>query len=432
MDISRRSLLGASALTLGPVALALTGCSTGKSGSASGGGSDKDFVLWTWPEGFSEDTLKAVKEQFPDINFRQNVIGGDFKQKLTTTFSAGSGLPDITGVKGEDIAFFLSKTDYFEDLNELGAKDIKGDYLDWKWQQATSKDGKQLGIPIDIGPTALFYRIDVFEEAGLPFEPAELEAAIREWDAYFELGKELISKKPGTYLIRNSSGIFSTASRQSGKGFIDENQMFIGDQDHIRKAWDLAVKANTAGINAALDSQTADSAAAVNEGRLPADFGASWHLADMKVDAPETAGKWRVCKHPGEAVNQGGSFLTIPKGAKDPKKSFELLSFILNAKNQAVEYTFSGNFPAAPEAHSMPEVDGAVEFLGGQKAAEVFSAAAETVRPLYEDPNSESVIAPFTAELEQIESTGKDPEKAWSDAVTAAKRIAEQSGIKVK
>ncbi|MCT2026391.1 sugar-binding protein, partial [Dermabacter hominis] len=83
----------------------------------------------------------AVKEQFPDINFRQNVIGGDFKQKLTTTFSAGSGLPDITGVKGEDIAFFLSKTDYFEDLNELGAKDIKGDYLDWKWQQATSKDG---------------------------------------------------------------------------------------------------------------------------------------------------------------------------------------------------------------------------------------------------------------------------------------------------
>ena len=80
----------------------------------------------------------------------------------------------------------------------------------------------------------------------------------------------------------------------------------------------------------------------------------------------------------------------------------------------------------------MPEVDGAVEFLGGQKAAEVFSAAAETVRPLYEDPNSESVIAPFTAELEQIESTGKDPEKAWNDAVTAAKRIAEQAGIKVK
>ncbi len=431
MDISRRSLLGASALAFGPLALTLTGCSTGSSSSSSGSGGSNDFTLWTWPEGYSEDTLKAVKEKFPDINFRQNVIGGDFKQKLTTTFSSGSGLPDITGVKGEDIAFFRSKTDYFEDLNDLGAKDIKGDYLDWKWEQATAKDGKQLGVPIDIGPTALFYRIDVFEEAGLPFEPAELEAAIRTWDEFFEVGKELIANKPGTYLIRNISGVFSTSYRQSGKGFIDEEGLFIGDQDHVREAWDLSVKAHQAGINAALDSNTTDAAAAVNEGRLPADFGASWHLADMKVDAPETAGKWRVCKHPGEAVNQGGSFLTIPKGAKDPEKSFEILSFILNAKNQAVEYTFSGNFPAATEAHSMPEVDGEVEFLGGQKAAEVFSAAAETVRPLYEDPNSEAVIAPFTAELEQVEASGKDPEKAWNDAVTASKRIAEQSGIKV-
>ncbi len=431
MDISRRSLLGASALAFGPLALTLTGCSTGSSSSYSGSGGSNDFTLWTWPEGFSEDTLKAVKEKFPDINFRQNIIGGDFKQKLTTTFSSGSGLPDITGVKGEDIAFFRSKTDYFEDLNELGAKDIKGDYLDWKWEQATAQNGMQLGVPIDIGPTALFYRIDVFEEAGLPFEPAELEAAIRTWDEFFEVGKELIANKPGTYLIRNISGVFSTSYRQSGKGFIDEEGLFIGDQDHVREAWDLSVKAHRAGINAALDSNTTDAAAAVNEGRLPADFGASWHLADMKVDAPETAGKWRVCKHPGEAVNQGGSFLTIPKGAKDPKKSFEILSFILNAKNQAVEYTFSGNFPAATEAHSMPEVDGEVEFLGGQKAAEVFSAAAETVRPLYEDPNSEAVIAPFTAELEQVEASGKDPEKAWNDAVTAAKRIAEQSGIKV-
>ncbi len=427
MNISRRSFLGASALTLGP--LALVGCSTSNSGSSAGDGNE--FILWMWPEGYGDDVLNAVKEKFSDISLRQDVIGGDFKQKLTTTFSAGSGLPDITGVKGEDISFFLSKTDYFEDLNELGAKDIKGDYLDWKWEQATTKDGKQLGIPTDIGPTALFYRFDVFEEAGLPSDPTELENAIRSWDEYFELGKELIAKKPGTFLVRNTASVFGTAWRQAGKGFIDENGAFIGDQEHIRAAWDLAVKANAAGINGALAAQTTDSAAAVSEGRLPADFGASWHLADLMSDAPETSGKWHVCKHPGEAVNKGGSFLTIPKGAKDPKKSFEILSFMLNAKNQALEYKHSGNFPAATEAHSMPEVDSEVEFLGGQKAAEVFSAAAETVRPLYEDPNSEAVNAPFYAELEQVESTKKDPEKAWSDAVTAAKRIAEQSGIKV-
>ncbi|MDU5963109.1 MAG: sugar-binding protein, partial [Dermabacter sp.] len=134
MNLSRRSLLGASTLALGPIALALSGCSTGKGGSS--GGNDDAFVLWMWPEGYGDKVLDAVTKEFPDLNLRQDVIGGDFKQKLTTTFSAGSGLPDITGVKGEDIAFFCSKADYFEDLNELGAKDIKGTYLDWKWEQA--------------------------------------------------------------------------------------------------------------------------------------------------------------------------------------------------------------------------------------------------------------------------------------------------------
>ncbi|MCP6275083.1 hypothetical protein NL452_27675, partial [Klebsiella pneumoniae] len=75
---------------------------------------------------------------------------------------------------------------------------------------------------------------------------------------------------------------------------------------------DITVKALKAGIIATIQSDTSDAAAAVNEGRLPADFGASWHLADLMVDAPQTKGKWRVCAHPGPAINQGGSFLSIP------------------------------------------------------------------------------------------------------------------------
>lgn len=434
MQISRRSLFGAGALALGP-ALALSGCSTStapKAGGSDAGGKGGEMVLWTWPEGFGDKVLEAVKKEFSDVSLRQDIIGGDFKQKLTTTFTAGSGLPDITGVKGEDIAFFLGKTDYFEDLNQLGAKELKSTYLDYKWAQATSKDGKQIGIPIDIGPTALFYRHDVFQEAGLPHEPAELAAAIRTWDEYFELGKQLLAKKKDTYLIRNLGGVFATVWAQSGKGFIDESGTFIGDGDHIRLAWDTAIKAKAAGVVAAIQNNTADSAAAVSEGRLPADFGASWHLADLMVDAPDTKGKWHVCEHPGDATNAGGSFLTIPKGAKDPKKSFELIKFILNPQNQAYEYVDKGNFPAAPEAFKLPEVAGPVEFLGGQKAAEVFGHAAETVRPLFEDPNSGTVNAPFYSEIDQVEAAGKDPEQAWKDAVTAAKRIAKQAGIKVK
>ncbi len=411
--------------------------SPSKEASASAEGSAAptevtELVLWTWPEGFGQKALDAVAAEFPQYKVRQDVIGGDFKQKLTTTFTAGSGLPDITGVKGEDIAFFKTQADYFIDLNTLGAGDIKGNYLEYKWNQATTTDGKQLGIPIDVGPTALFYRFDIFEEAGLPSDPKELAAAIRTWDEYIELGKKLLAAKPNTYLIRNAGGLFSTAWQQTGTGFIDQNATFIGDQAHIRDAWDVAVKALKAGIVATLDSNTADSAAAVSEGRLPADFGASWHLADLMVDAPDTAGKWHVTQHPGEAYNNGGSFLTIPTGAANPEASFEVISFLLNAQNEAYEFEDKGNFPATPASFDMPEVAGPVEFLGGQVAAEVFGDAARTILPRFEDPNEGTLNAPFYAELELVESSGKDPNEAWDAAVEAAKRLAGQIGITVK
>ncbi|MEO7588280.1 MAG: extracellular solute-binding protein [Arachnia sp.] len=436
MNVSRRSLIRGGAAGLGLLGVGgLAACSSAAPGTVTPTGSTggtASMVLWTWPEGFGKKVLEAASSEFPKYALRQDVIGGDFKQKLTTTFTAGSGLPDISGVKGEDIAFFREQAKYFVDLNTIGAKDIQSSYLDWKWAQASTTDGKQLGIPIDIGPTALFYRFDVFKEAGLPSEPAELAAAIRTWDEYFALGKELLAKKPDTYLIRNTGGLFDTIWKQSGKGFIDENNVFIGGEDHIRQAWDTAVKGLKAGIVASLESNTADTAAAVNAGKLPADFGASWHLADLIVDAPETTGKWHVCEHPGDATNNGGSFLTIPEGAKDPAASFELIKFILDPQNQAYEYQDKGNFPSTPASYDMPELTGPVEFLGGQVAADVFGAAAKTVRPLYQNANEDTVNAPFYAEIDLVEASGKDPNKAWDDAVKAATRLAKQVGVSVK
>ena len=434
MNLSRRDLLAGGVAGLGMLGVsALTGCSTSTDPKAdqSDGGAGK-LVLWIWPEGFDKATLASVSKAQPSHRIRQDVIGGDFKQKLTTTFTAGSGLPDITGVKGEDIAFFRDHAEYFTDLNTLGAKDIKSEYLDWKWGQATTADGKQLGIPSDVGPTALFYRADILEQAGLPSEPDKVAAQMTTWDTFIEFGTKLLAAKRKTYLVRNSTGLFGTVWPQSGKGFIDEDKTYIGDQDHVRNAWDIAIKAFKAGIVATIHSNTSDSAAAVSEGRLPADFDASWHLADLMVDAPQTKGKWRVCAHPGPAINQGGSFLSVPAGVPDPKASFIAIRELLSVKSQVHEYVHNGNFPASPKAYDDAKVCGPVEFLGGQHAAEVFGAAAKSVRPVYEDPNSDAVSAPFSAQLEQVESSGKDAETAWQDAVAESKRIAKQLHITVK
>jgi len=52
---------------------------------------------------------------------------------------------------------FKAQANQFIDMNTLGADKIAGQFLEWKWKQGSTQDGKLVGFPIDIGPTALFY-----------------------------------------------------------------------------------------------------------------------------------------------------------------------------------------------------------------------------------------------------------------------------------
>src|SRR6266545_4119445 len=190
MELSRRRLLQAGLLGMAGVAVGATGvgCSSGDKASSE---DSKNLSLWYWSGGLSDKVVADVPTKFPDITFKATQIGGDFKQKLVTTITSRQFMPDITGLKGEDIAYFMSQQNQFLDLNKLGADALKSQYLEWKWKQGSTPDGKLIGFPIDIGPTALFYRADVYEKAGLPFEPADVAAAMPTWDAYFDAGVKL-------------------------------------------------------------------------------------------------------------------------------------------------------------------------------------------------------------------------------------------------
>ena len=50
-----------------------------------------------------------------------SVISGDYKQQLLDALGRGEDVPDIVGIKGEDIASLLPRADRFVDLNTLGA-----------------------------------------------------------------------------------------------------------------------------------------------------------------------------------------------------------------------------------------------------------------------------------------------------------------------
>jgi cellobiose transport system substrate-binding protein len=423
VELSRRHLLrsglyGAAGLAVGGAAAA---CGTSSAGGS--GGVPASMTLWYWSGGLSDKVVADATKKFTQTKLKSSVIGGDFKQKLQTTMASGKYVPDITGIKGEDIASLLPNANKFIDLNTLGADKLASQYLEWKWKQGSTKDGKLIGFPIDIGPTALFYRPDLFQKAGLPTDPDKVAAALPTWDDYFQAGVEIKKALPKTFLVNNNGSVFGQAVGQAPKRFIDSDGTFIGDQDHIRNAWDLAVKVVTLGIDAKINDNSWN--AAIGNGTLASEIGAAWHALDIEQAAPDLKGSWRVAAGPGGAANNGGSFLALPRQCSDPQLAFEIVTWILNAANQARGFTDDALFPSMPAAYTLPALTAADPYFGGQSTIDVFGPAAKAIPIQYQAPADSAVSTPYFNELTNVE-TGKNPDTAWSDAVSQAKQIFQQ------
>lgn len=424
MDLSRRRILKAALLAA--AAGATAGCASTGSGARSGSPTG-DLTLWYWGGGLSDKVVADAAKHFPGDGLTSAQIGGAFKQKLLVTMIANKYVPDITGVKGEDMPYFLPDADHFIDLNTLGARKLAPQFLSWKWKQGTTEDGRLIGFPIDIGPTALYYRADLFAKAGLPSDPAAVAAAAPTLDDYFALGAELRKALPKSFLVNNIGSIFTLRLGQLTKRFIDQDNRFIGDQDHIREAWTTAVKPFRLGIDAGINDSSWN--AAIGNGTLTTEVGAAWHAADIEQAAPNTKGRWRVAPTPGGPANNGGSFLALPKSCRNPELAFQMITWMLDAANQGRNFTDAQLFPTMPAAYALPALTAPDPYFGGQRTIDVFGPAAKNIPFAYTAPADNAVSAPYYSELTNIEAIGKDPDAAWRDAVQSARLIAEQQGV---
>jgi cellobiose transport system substrate-binding protein len=425
MEFSRRHLLlSFAAAAIGGTAACGGGSTT--TGGTSGGA--KELTLWYWGGGLSDKLVADAVKHFTQTTLKPSVIGGDFKQKLVTTMNGRKFVPDITGIKGENIASMLDEAERFIDLNTLGADKLRSQYVEWKWKQGSTKDGKLIGFPIDIGPTGMFYREDIFKKAGLPTDPKEVSAEMATWEDLFAAGQKLKKAVPDSNVIDSAEGLWDVVVGQGSQRFIDQSNKFIGDQAHIRAAWDVVMKALQLGVVAPkFDGQ--DKNAALTNGKYATQIGAAWMALDIKNGAQGTEGKWRVAQNPVAPANIGGSFLALTQQCRDPKLAFEIVTWLLSPENAARGFTDAALFPASPATYAMPAMTEGDPFFGGQVTIEVLGEAAKKVPVQYEAPADAAVGQPFKDEIVNVWTKGKNPDTAWTDAVAGAKQIAERQGV---
>lgn len=410
-----------------PAGSADSGKETASQAAPEGTESGSDEVvltMWYWKNSIREDLIAQVSEQFPGVTIKAELFSADdIEEKINTTIASGGELPDLLPMD-DWIANLLQYPDMFVNLYDApcNAKEIEDQYVEWKWKRAETVDGKLIALPMDIGPTCMFYNAGLFEAAGLPTEPADVAAAMSTWEDAYAAAEKLQAATPDVKMFDFMGHLFVAALGQQSQHMIDEQGNFIADQDHIREAFMTAVEGKPY-VYGGDTEWSSEWAASLNNGDVAAFVGAVWMKPELQDAAPDTAGQWRVTTAPGGAGNVGGSSIGITKDCKNVETAYKVLTWMTNTENQVKSLEQLGLFPSLISALDDPALMYEEEFFGNQVVNEYFIKAAKEISDYYYPPNYSSYQSAFEQQLLLVQDQDKDPEEALADAVKEAKEI---------
>jgi len=196
-----------------------------------------------------EAALPAWRHLHPNVQIK--VVSRQFADHhtaMTTALATGSNLPDVMAV---DMGFIgkFAESGGLEDLSKApyNALQFRDKVARFTYPLAMSGQGVMVGMPVDIGPGALFYRKDLLDKAGV--SEADLT---RSWESYIEAGRKL-KAATGAWLLASAvdiKDIYIRSGLKDGEGiYFDKGGKVLVDSPRFRKAFELAKAARDAGID---------------------------------------------------------------------------------------------------------------------------------------------------------------------------------------
>jgi cellobiose transport system substrate-binding protein len=405
----------------------LAGCGGGSGGVVTDGSRSEDGTVTITMGlygvmGFEEtDLLDRYMAEHPNVRIEAEVAGDEqtYYTALQTNLAAGSGLKDIQGIEiGRAAEIVDTQSDMFADFSTMTGNDH---FLPWKLNQVTTPDGEILGLGTDIGPMAVCYRKDLFEQAGLPTDREEVSQLWQnDWSEYVDAGERFMANSQNGEIayMDSSSALFNAMIYGHSEQFYNPGgELIYAENPVVTEAWDLASRVASAGITAALPQFLPGWDPGLANSTFATTVCPAWMLGHIIEKAgEENAGKWDVARAP-QGANWGGSFLGVIEDSPVKEEAMELVAWLTEPEQQAYLFQELGNFPSSQEAIESPEVTEATsEYFSGAPIGEIFGQAAlEIPAEQVLGPKDGTIKDLFAQSLQQIESQGKSPDDAWAD-----------------
>ncbi|GLP65614.1 sugar-binding protein [Streptomyces sp. TUS-ST3] len=426
------ALAAVAALTTG----VLAGCAgdsddgdSSGSGNNAGGGKTTLTIGTFGVFGYKQAGLyDEYMKSHPDITIKENVTTRTdvYWPKVLTRLQAGSGTDDIQAIEVGNITEAVqTQGSKFVDLG----KDVdKSQWLDWKNAQATTADGKLIGLGTDIGPMAICYRKDLFQKAGLETDRTKLAAQWKgDWNKYVDLGKQYMKKAPsGTKYVDSASSVYNAVLNGESERYYDKSGKVVWDKSTgVKNAWDVAMSVATSNMSAKLKQFDKP----WDQGYANASFATvacpAWMIGYIQEKSGDSGkGKWDVAAAP-TAGNWGGSFIGVPTAGKHQKEAIELAKWLTAPEQQAKVFAKQASFPSTPSAYStLKPAAATTEFFSDAPITQIFSDSAKTIPAQVFGVKDQPINTALTdIGILQVEQKGKSPEQGWDAATNEIKDV---------
>jgi multiple sugar transport system substrate-binding protein len=366
--------------------------------------------LTFWAMGHEGERVGAILAPFarehPHIDLDIQVIPFASAHDKLLTAHAGRSTPDVCQLGNTWVAEFVA-------MNALASLDERvaaskvidpGDYFEGVWR-GNVVDGRLWGLPWYVESRALFYRTDLFAEAGFPRAPetwAELSAATkaitRDADGDGRPERYGISLPPNP----KGSPIPLFFAWQNGADLLDATLTHAAvETPAFREALDHYVDFFRRGVSPREIGALTNFYQAFADGAFASFVSGPWEVKGLRDRAPQIDGRWAVAPLPAKEAGgsraslAGGSSLVVFRTADPAAEAWALVEYLSRPEVQLAFYQATLDLPARRSSWRAP-------VLADDPHARAFYVQLEHARPPPQVPEWEQLADRLGRWVEQL------------------------------
>ena len=357
----------AAALLSGTMALSLAACGGNESESSgsSGGSSKKVELKMIFWDSNQEPGLQAMADGFmeknPDISVTVETIPWDDYWTKLQAAAQGGDMPDVVVMHPDEVENYASGG-MLMDLTDVldGETANRSSFPDYVIEDFTV-DGKNYGIPKDIGTMGLFYNKDLFDAAGVAYPTSDWT-----WDDLMAAAEQLTDQENGIYGLNadnNGQNFYWNLIWQNGGDVWDEEEdLCTFDMPETIEAMEYAVSFVEKGYSptpADFANLTADEY--FESGKTAMTFAGSWMLTEYQsieelnfdvAELPTGKEKASICS---------GMAFSVSANTKYPEEAKQLVEYLGSEEAQTIQAESGVAIPAY-DGTQQPWVDQFTDF----------------------------------------------------------------------